>query len=149
MTILTRSCALLLLGILPATAPAAVYKWVDENGQVQYTQTPPPGDIEATELKPPPEPADQAGTIERVEAREKGLEERRESREQSAKEAADDAEYEKQKAQRCEAAKRRLEQLQYPRTNLVDPDGTERRATEEERLEKLREAEGQVKDFCG
>jgi hypothetical protein len=141
-------CAVLLLGVFPGVAAAAMYKWVDENGQVQYTQTPPPGGIEATEIQPPPEPADQEGTIQREETLEKGLDERREAREKAATETADEAAYQKEKAQRCEAARHRLDQAQYPLTNFVDPDGTQRRATEEERQAQIKQAEEQVKKFC-
>ena len=149
MTPLTRRFAILLLGVVPGIAAAAVYKWVDENGQVQYTQTPPPGGIESQEIKPPPPPADAEGAIERQERLEKGLEERRESREEATKQATEDAEHAKQKAQRCEAAKHRLQQAQYPLTNIVEPDGTQRRATEEERQRHITDAEAQVAEFCG
>jgi hypothetical protein len=148
MKIHARTVALMLLGILPGVAHAAMYKWVDENGQVQYTQTPPPGNIEATEIKPPPPPADAEGAIRREESLEKALDERLEAREQSAKEAAEEAEYQKQRAQRCEAAKHRLSQTEYPLSNFIEPDGTQRRATEEERQEQIRQAEAQVKEFC-
>ena len=42
------------LGVLFATAAAAQqYKWVDQNGKVQYGDVPPPG-VKAQRLKPPP-----------------------------------------------------------------------------------------------
>ena len=42
------------LGVLFAAAAAAQqYKWVDQNGKVQYGDVPPPG-VKATRLKPPP-----------------------------------------------------------------------------------------------
>ena len=144
----TRIFAILLLGALPGVAAAAVYKWVDENGQVQYTQTPPPGGVEATELKPPPGPADEDGAIERQETLQKALDERRESRDESARKAGEDADYARQKAERCEAAKHRLQQAEYPRTNFIEPDGSERRATEEERQQQTQEAQKQVEEFC-
>jgi hypothetical protein len=53
------------LGVVAACgAQAQMYKWVDENGRVQYTQTPPPPGRQAQQIKPPatqtgprPEPA--------------------------------------------------------------------------------------------
>jgi hypothetical protein len=145
---LTTLFGIVLLAALPGIATAAIYKWVDENGQVQYTETPPPGGIEASEMKPPPEPADQEGTIEREQKLEKALDERRGSRDASAKKAAEDADYNRQKAERCEAARRRLEQAERPLTNFVEADGTQRRATEEERLEQIKQSQEQVKKFC-
>jgi hypothetical protein len=42
------------LGVLFAAAAAAQqYKWVDQNGKVQYGDVPPPG-VKAQRLKPPP-----------------------------------------------------------------------------------------------
>lgn len=145
---LTTLFGIVLLAALPGITSAAIYKWVDENGQVQYTETPPPGGIEASEIKPPPEPADQEGTIEREESLGKALDERREAREEGARKVAEDAEYNKQKAERCEAAKRRLEQAERPLTNFVEADGTQRRATEEERLEQIKQSQEQVRKFC-
>ncbi|HKK16999.1 MAG TPA: DUF4124 domain-containing protein, partial [Gammaproteobacteria bacterium] len=46
---------ILLALLVSSNALAAMYKWVDENGEVHYTQTPPPGDIQAETIKPPPD----------------------------------------------------------------------------------------------
>lgn len=70
--------ALVLLVVLPAQA--AIYKWEDENGVVQYTQQPPLTG-RAKELKPPPPPAeDPAQARERLQNRLRGFEERRDAR---------------------------------------------------------------------
>jgi hypothetical protein len=46
--------ALFLAALLLASAASAQqYKWVDQNGKVQYGDLPPPG-VKATPLKPPP-----------------------------------------------------------------------------------------------
>lgn len=148
MTPLTRRFAVLLLGALPGIASAAVYKWVDENGQVQYSQTPPPGGIETQEIKVAPPPPDDPEAARREHTLEEGLEKREEAREDAAKEASEDAEYKKQKAQRCEAAKHRLYQAERPRVSFIEPDGSERRATEEERQQQITESQKQVEEFC-
>jgi hypothetical protein len=49
---------LLTISLLFAGAAAAQYKWVDQNGKVQYGDTPPPG-AKASALRPPPAPAAQ------------------------------------------------------------------------------------------
>jgi hypothetical protein len=41
-----------------AAAMAQQYKWVDQNGRIQYGDAPPPG-VKATPLRPPPGPAAQ------------------------------------------------------------------------------------------
>ena len=40
--------------LVPQNSIARMYKWVDEDGNTQYTQSPPPGDIESEVIKPPP-----------------------------------------------------------------------------------------------
>ena len=45
------------LALLAVPAGAAMYKWVDKNGRVVYSDQPPPGDVKAEIIKPPPPPA--------------------------------------------------------------------------------------------
>lgn len=45
--------ALALCVSLPATAQ--LYKWVDSNGKVQYSDKPPPSNIKTEKLRPPPQ----------------------------------------------------------------------------------------------
>ena len=42
---------LLVLGLACGTAYAEIYKWVDENGKVHYTQTPPGNSAEKMDIK--------------------------------------------------------------------------------------------------
>jgi hypothetical protein len=54
-----------LLCVLLATtsASAATYKWVDENGQTVYSQTPPPSGAQGVErIKGPPRPPSNSGS---------------------------------------------------------------------------------------
>lgn len=58
---MSRPLLALALVILSAFAQAAVYKWVDANGQVQYSDEPYPGaeeirDLEVQTYEPPPPP---------------------------------------------------------------------------------------------
>jgi Domain of unknown function (DUF4124) len=47
---------ILLVALLPAVAGAQAYRWVDEKGQVHYSQVPPPGK-NAQPVGPPPPPS--------------------------------------------------------------------------------------------
>lgn len=49
---LSVAIALALCVALPASAQ--MYKWVDANGKVQYSDKPPPGNIKTEKLRPPP-----------------------------------------------------------------------------------------------
>jgi hypothetical protein len=52
-----RLAFMLMAGLCAAgAAHAQMYKWVDENGRTQYTQTPPPPGRSAQEVKTPPAP---------------------------------------------------------------------------------------------
>lgn len=42
---------------LAAPAAAAMYKWVDANGRVVYSDQPPPANVKSEILRPPPPPA--------------------------------------------------------------------------------------------
>jgi hypothetical protein len=45
------------LALAAAPASAAMYKWVDKNGRVVYSDQPPPPDVKSEIVKPPPPPA--------------------------------------------------------------------------------------------
>ena len=47
-----RFLLLLLVFCLPATALAQTYRWVDESGQVHYSQSPPPKGVAGTYVRP-------------------------------------------------------------------------------------------------
>lgn len=132
-----------------AGVEAAMYKWVDENGQTHYTQERPPPGIKGTTVEPAPEPPSAATSRDEAQKLQERLEERLDTRAEGRKKAADDAAHAAEKASRCEAARQRLEKAQRPRTNFVEADGTQRRATDEEREEQVGQAEKQVKEFCG
>ena len=46
--------AILVIGLLPVLAQADLYKWKDKQGRINYTDTPPPADIKADNLKAKP-----------------------------------------------------------------------------------------------
>lgn len=49
---LSLALAFALCVALPASAQ--MYKWVDANGKVQYSDKPPPGNVKTEKLRPPP-----------------------------------------------------------------------------------------------
>jgi hypothetical protein len=92
------------LGVLFASLAAAQqYKWVDQNGKVQYGDVPPPG-VKATRLKPPPGGAAPAPAAKKGEKGEKAL-----SPEAAYRKRQEDAQKEREKEAQSEqdtAAKR-------------------------------------------
>lgn len=135
-----RVLSLLLIGVagLPVMAQAGVYKWKDANGQMHYTQTPPPNGATGSpaplnpqpgvSLEAPPKPAESAAAAKPAEP------------------APAVAETKEAKTKRCTAARERvtfLEEHPARRLMLTQPDGSESRMTEEEfdrSMAKAREA---------
>jgi actin-related protein len=139
----------LAISVFAIGAEAQIYKWTDAEGHVHYTQEPPPPGVEGKEMKPPPPPpASAADEEERLETLKETLEERKAQREEAADAARAEEEARRTRQHNCEVARKRLEQAQFPRVSFVEPDGTERRATEEERQREIAEAQAQVNDFC-
>ncbi len=126
---------------------ARMYKWVDEDGVTQYTQTPPPGEIEAKtiEVEKGPAPASAASKDKSVLQNTVKKEEKEQA---AAEDTISDAEYEAQVQKACESARKSLLSYQRNRVNLVDKDGNVRVAGEEERQAGLKAAEQAIKKYC-
>jgi len=139
----------LVLGALatPGLA-AAMYKWVDADGQVNYTQSPPPPGIEAEALKPPPPPANPEEARKQLENRQELLEERREERQEQAQKQAGLAEETAWYEENCKRARQSVSAYSVPNALIAQPDGSRTRITEEARLAGLKDAGERVKEYC-
>lgn len=139
----------LLITALSGGASAAMYKWVDEQGNVHYSQQRPPN-LEYEKVAPPPPPSSSAA--EERKRLESMLENRAESREQAAeadKEAAarqaEQARYQKN----CEAAQKNLELYQnLGHKKIVGEDGVAYYPSEEELAEKISTARENIQKYC-
>lgn len=137
--------------LLCLTSPvmAKLYKWVDENGVTQYTQTPPPkGDF--SHVKPPPKPAvDPQKAHSEMEERLKAFKDRRDEvakgKAESDKKAAEKAE----KSAKCEKARKNLTFLQtHARVRETAKDGSATLLGEEKRQERIKQANEAIKEYC-
>ncbi len=110
-----NSGILLLTAVLTSAALAlgaaqadTVYRWVDRNGQVHYSQTPPPGArgrVKAVHVNvPPPD----AAMLRQVHGLEKFAKAYRKTHRRQAAKAEKQAEKQARKQQRCAAARTRL-----------------------------------------
>jgi Domain of unknown function (DUF4124) len=113
------------LAILLATATvtAQVYKWIDKDGRVQYTDTPPPASATKTEAKklavPPTTAGGGAGKSATAAAPAKSLQERSKEFDKRRTDAAEQAKKDeetdkvaKQSQERCKEANRYLSSLE-------------------------------------
>ncbi|MGD8743430.1 MAG: DUF4124 domain-containing protein [Granulosicoccaceae bacterium] len=145
------SLAIVVLGLLIAFGPAEArtYKWVDENGVTQYTQTPPPkGDYEQVRTTGKPV-ADTPRATRDLEIRLDQFEQRRE---EAARQRAEKNKAHQEIAQRradCEKAKQNLEYFQsHPRIRYKDKDGNISYLAEEDRQNKMQAIRDNIKKLC-
>ena len=127
---------------------ATAYKWVDEDGNTHYTQTPPPGDTPGKAINRPPKVDTEAarGKIKALTERADKLQaDRAEKAEQRQKKLAQEAE----QATLCQQARTSRASYERPRVNEVMADGSRRIMGEEERQAGLARAKDLVSKFCG
>ncbi len=149
---LVRNFALIVAGVGLFTAQpvlARTYKWVDENGVTQYTQTPPPtGDFE--NIKAPPKPAIAPSEAKRqLQEKVDAFDERRGEAAKSDQEA-DKARAETAKKQAdCAQAKKNLDYFEsHSRIKYTDKDGNVTLLPEEERQKKMATIRDNIKKLC-
>ena len=143
----------LVLGValLPAAAQAATYKWVDAEGNITYSQTPPPsGDYERISGAARGGPGSStSGEQEMQRLRDSVADIDAQSEETRKREEVERtiAENEEIRKQNCEAARRNLE-IYTTFRRFRDKDGNVTRLPEEERLQRLEEARTQIETYC-
>ncbi len=144
----SQGSAVLLWGCLAMSMPmAATYKWVDADGNIQYTQSPPPAGIEAETIAPPPR-VDTESAIKNLEAQQEEADGLKKARQESAdkeKQAADELAL---KQKNCEMAQARLKSYEQPRVRFVQEDGSRVYASEEQRQEQIAESQKMIDEFC-
>lgn len=129
-----------LLAMVPP-AGAEIYKWVDENGVTQFSQTPPP-EKEAERLDVPYATPGKGSNIPRPPTSAEPT---------AATQAEEDQTLSKEElAKQCERLSARLEQLRNKpgRLLLKKPDGSVERITEERRQEMIRQTESTYNTLC-
>ena len=142
------SCCCLAL-VFAMAVQADAYKWIDDDGDVIYSQTPPVDKpYEKMGTPPPPSMNPEAAKkqveslIEAQKATDKAREEeqQKQQQEQLAAEAL---------AESCRVAKYNLQQYQNnPGRRMMDAQGNVTRPTEEERQQKISTLQQQVNQFC-
>lgn len=99
--------------LLPLTAAAQMYSWKDANGKIQYSDEPPPAQVQGRKVAAPPAPSSDAAD-RRKEAADREMEARKKQKE--AKENTAKAEKEKADAEEkrvnCEKARGQLQAIE-------------------------------------
>ena len=128
-------------------AMAAMYKWVDEDGNTHYTQSPPPEGIESKVLKQPPK-IDDKDTSKSFSKQQEYIDKAREKR-QKNKEVIKKAEADKAfNQENCRRARARLASYSIPRARILQSDGSRILPSEDERQKEIAKSNEMIKEWC-
>jgi hypothetical protein len=142
-----------LIALLPALAAAdQVYKWVDEQGRVHFSQTPPPSAAsnvqQVTVSAPPPDPQSLQNQQQ--------LQKQQADKDQAAKDAAakeqakKDPKAEALQKQHCDDMRSRLQALQIGgRIATVDAQGNRSYVSDDDRVKQEQQLQDQLTKECG
>jgi len=127
-----------------------IYKWVDQNGDLQYTQMPPPTGVQVLEIRSAPPPADDPEAERtRLQQETEAMDERMKERQESAAKAEVQAKNKEIRRQNCIKASKNLTELQQGGIKRYQtPDGEVLRLTEEDRQKRIAETKAQIAEFC-
>lgn len=150
---LTRIILPIVLSISGITGlEAEVYRWVDENGVTIYSQTPPPGQVEAETVAtpPPPPPTESNETWDNLNQQWQGMQDREDTRKDQKEQTAKDQKRLEARTRNCKAARYNLERLVEGRFRMrvKEPDGGYRVLPAEERQAKIEKAEEVIRESC-
>lgn len=135
--------------LLAPPAMARLYKWVDENGVTQYTQTPPPkGDF--NQLRPPPKPAvDPEQAQSELNKRLESFQQRRDEASKGKAEADKKAAEKAGKDAKCKQARKNQQYLEtHSRVRETDTAGKVTLLPEEQRQARIKQATDAIKEYC-
>lgn len=147
----SRYLALLLSALALYSASGIVaaetYKWTDDEGNVHYSQQPPPGDLEAKTIDTP-NAGSEAGKSE-MQRRLEAFQQREEKREEAEKERQRQQKKAEIYRKNCQTAKDRLAELQQSsRVRAFDEDGNMRRLSVEEHQQRVDNVKKDVEEYC-
>ncbi|VAW77802.1 hypothetical protein MNBD_GAMMA13-1544 [hydrothermal vent metagenome] len=136
-----------LLLLVATAANAAMFKWTDANGHVQYGQHPPAG-VDAKNIqagsKPKSTPASPS-LQQQVEALDKRLAGKA-KQEAEAKQKQQNA---KNRKINCENARKNIERMNYGGNRLAQmPDGSYQRLDEKQKQAQINKNKKAIKEFC-
>ncbi len=143
---------LLLASLLTSPAQADIYKWTDDAGEVHYSQTRPIGDTPAEKLEgapPPPEPAAVNSEQQQLQDRVDAMDERLKEQDEATALEKEHEEVEKIDEKNCITARNNLVKLQQGGIKrYLTPEGEVVRLSEEERAQRINEANSQIEMYC-
>jgi hypothetical protein len=143
--------ALLACLLTLATQPlmAETYKWVNDEGVVTYSQSPPPDrQVEQVELRGTTAPSDSQESQNRLDQLRQRLADSAEDRDLAKKQQQETKEEQQRKRQNCEAARSNLRSLEGLGNRLYQTEGKYQRLSEEQRQNLMQQARENISANC-
>jgi hypothetical protein len=142
-------CSIILILAMSGSAFAQVYKWVDEEGQTHFSQTPPAdhdADVIKTRPGPKVDPAQSQQAVDTIieqQTNDAKLRQEDKAKQQQLAEKAD------AQSKNCDIAKSNLEQYQNnPNGRTKTGDGEYNRVDENDRQAKMDQLKQDIKKYC-
>lgn len=142
-------CLTFILSLFASAAFAEIYKWSDQNEQINYSQQAPPN-IPYTIVKIlPPPPIDPNVAQKEIDELIKSQEAEEKVSLDEATQKESEAEKQKRFEENCLIAKDNLLKYQNnPGRRMIDEQGIVTKPTEEERQQKIKESQDNVNKYC-
>lgn len=140
---------LMSLLLFAASLQAETYRWVDDQGVVTYSQTPPPGQAAERVRTYAASPSSGKSSQTRLNELRQRLADSAEDRELEQAQRQETEEEVARKRQNCEAARSNLRKLEGLGNRLYEQDGEYRRLTEEERQGLMQKEREHIEANCG
>jgi hypothetical protein len=141
---------LMLVWCAAAYAGGTIYKWVDEQGNVHYLDTPPPpgGNYQIIHKSPAPG-QDPTAVMNELKKKVEAVDKARETQQQSQQQRTQQADLETKRAESCEQAKQNLEILAKSSHPIrTEADGKQTVLTEEQRRDEVQKNQKLVEQYC-
>ena len=144
---------LLFLPLISLDAAAEIYKWLDRNGNIVYSQSPPPADassLKTPEITSSPDIDGTAGkAVEEIIKSEKEARKRRETRQQQKREDQTTQAQNKQLQRSCQKLRDNLNTMKSNNHIYTEElDGSNRFLSKKELSQKILDAEQQIQNHC-
>ncbi|MEW8625285.1 MAG: DUF4124 domain-containing protein [Candidatus Thiodiazotropha sp.] len=139
---------LILLLLISTPISAETYRWVNEDGVVTYSQTPPPeGKSEVVKTYSAPS-SDAAAAKQRLQKLRQDLADREEDRAQKKAEKQEIEQSKKIRKENCKTARANLQTLRSLDNRLYKVGDEYLRLTEPQKQERIQQAQKQIEEYC-
>lgn len=144
-------CAVLLASLAGAALAEQVYRWVDKDGHVHYSQMPPPttGAAAAAATSLYVAPADPTG-LKNEQSLEKGMNAQQKAQAEAQQQAAADAAKKAQQQKQCDDMRQQLQNMQNSRkVSLQDQNGQTQYYSGDDLLKQQQLLQDRISKDCG